>query len=178
MWNTHVSLVDTEIRQVPIERLDPKLVKWLRRVSKNWGFEDLQNEMKRYPKENLSTVEEETQVLPIPIILQSPPEAKPETLAENAVLTPQAKVESWLKDVENEIPVGSAHFSDQDFVNFLAELTKDIDEHFEAIKQIEDEVQVLILKNGELPQEIETAKATGKFPCSQKDLQEIAKSII
>ena len=94
MWNTHISLVDTEIHQVPIEKLDPKLVKWLRRVSKNWGFEELQNEMKRYPRENLSTVEEETQVVPIPIILQSPPGAKSENLAEKADLTPQAKVES------------------------------------------------------------------------------------
>jgi len=137
----------------------------------------LQIEMKHYPKENLSTVEEEIQVVPIPIILQSPPEAKSENFAEKADLTPQAKVESWLEDVENEIPVGSAHFSDQELLNFMAELTKDIEVSFNAIHQIEDEVQVLILKNCESLQECENAKATGKFPCSQKDIKEVAKSI-
>jgi len=180
MWNTQVSVVDTEIHKVPLEKLEPRLVKWLRKVSKNWSFDELKNEMKKYPRENLSTVEEEIQIVPVPIILQSPPAAKSEHFPENVdldpqtkIVDPQAKVEKWLKEIENEVPVGSAHFSDQEVVNFLAELTKDIENSFEAIHQIENEVQVLILKNNEVPQKIENAKATGKFPCSQKDLQEI-----
>ena len=55
-------MVNTEKCQVPLEKLDPKIVKWLRRTSRGWGFDDLQNEMRKYPKENLSTVETEVQV--------------------------------------------------------------------------------------------------------------------
>ena len=76
LWNTHISFVDTEIHQIPVEKLDPKLVKWLRRVSKNYGFEDLQNEMKRYPEQNLSSVDGQTDVFTVRILLQTPPEAK------------------------------------------------------------------------------------------------------
>ena len=75
-----------------------------------------------------------------------------------------------MKEVENEIPVGSAQFSDQDLLNFLAELTQDIDDHFEAIHETENEVQILVLKNNGPPEECDDAKATGKFPCNQKEI--------
>jgi hypothetical protein len=38
------------------ERLDPKIKKWLQRVSKNFGLEELRWEMRKYPK-----VEDEVQ---------------------------------------------------------------------------------------------------------------------
>ena len=59
----------------------------------------------------------------------------------------------------------------------MAKLRKNIEISFEAIEQFENDVQILILKNAEVPQKMENAMATGKFPCSQKDLQEISTMV-
>ena len=78
MWNTQISLVNTEIKTVPPEKLDPKITKWLQRVSKNWSFSELQFEMTKYPKSDLMTSDEGTQVQvvslpPPPVITLTPP---------------------------------------------------------------------------------------------------------
>ena len=79
--------------------------------------------------------------------------------------------------MENEIPIGSAQFSDKERLTIPADRTKNIDDSFEAIQQIDNEVQILILKNNDFLQECDEAKATGKFPFSQKDLREVIKFI-
>ena len=64
LWNTQVSLVDTKQREISPTLLNPKLVKWLGKLSLNWGFEDLQREMTKYPKKTLVTSEQEIQTVP------------------------------------------------------------------------------------------------------------------
>ena len=38
LWNTQVSLLDTTVKTIPLERLNPKLVRWLNQKSKKWGY--------------------------------------------------------------------------------------------------------------------------------------------
>ncbi len=59
-WNTHVSIVDTFVKKVPFEQLDPQIVKFLRKTSKNWTFDDLIREQRKYPKFQFETVEVES----------------------------------------------------------------------------------------------------------------------
>ena len=62
-WNTFVSLVDSTLCKVAPQDLDPKLVKQVARMSKNWSFEDLEREMKKYPRPCLEdTMDVEIQV--------------------------------------------------------------------------------------------------------------------
>ena len=74
LWNTQISLIDSEANKIDPERLDPDLVKWVRARSRNWGFDDLIREMQsRYGPDNFPTLEKEipsTKLSPNPI---SPP---------------------------------------------------------------------------------------------------------
>jgi len=49
LCNPHASFVDTTRLEIPLERLDPQIVKWIARTSKKWGFKALEREMKKYP---------------------------------------------------------------------------------------------------------------------------------
>lgn len=62
-WNTCVSLVDTTSMKVDERELDPKIVKFIQKSSKNWNLDDLQREMMRYPRYMTNeTMDQEIQV--------------------------------------------------------------------------------------------------------------------
>ena len=48
-WETIVSLIDPKV-QAKVKELDPKLVKWVQRMSKEWGREQLFGEIRACPK--------------------------------------------------------------------------------------------------------------------------------
>ena len=60
-WNTHVSVVDSILRKISQDELDPKIVKFVQRCSKNWTIQDLNREMKFYPKLAQPTMDVEIQ---------------------------------------------------------------------------------------------------------------------
>jgi len=167
------------MRHVSSETLDPRLVKWLQRVSKSYGFSELQHEMKKYPKENLSTTGEETQVqtqtFSTLIVVQHSQEEENVPQEGNASITPEAKVESWLKEVEAQVPIGSEKFSAHELVLFQAELTQEIESHFEDVENVDEEVQVLLFRSGQCIEESCLAKPSSKFPCNFGDIKHTAK---
>jgi hypothetical protein len=60
LWNTQISLIDSEAIKIDPARLDPDLVKWVRARSRNWGFDDLIREMQsRNGPDNFLTLEKE-----------------------------------------------------------------------------------------------------------------------
>ena len=202
LWNTQVSLVNTEVKNVSPEKLDPKLVRWLQRTSKNCGFEDLQGEMKKYPKADLTTVEESTQVQvqvvpPPPVVVTScdhvpfPADrdhrAREEQAREHQEAfqddlqgIKQEKVQSWLKEIDHEgpyVPLPNHSFSDSDLIDFLADVSNQIENQFQSIQETDEEVQHLFFKSSQPLEETLQAKPTGKFPRSQKDLAEITKLV-
>ena len=62
-WNTYVSLVDTVVRKVPLAELNPKMVQQVQKASRAWGFEELEREVRKYPRTILEeTMDKEVQV--------------------------------------------------------------------------------------------------------------------
>ena len=52
-WNTLVSFLDSSLVSIPMEELDPKEVKWVRKTSKGWDLSQLDMEVRKYPKQVL-----------------------------------------------------------------------------------------------------------------------------
>ena len=62
-WHTFVSLVDTTFCKVAPDELNPKIVKQIEKLSKNWTLDDLEREMKKCPRSNVEdTMDREIQV--------------------------------------------------------------------------------------------------------------------
>ena len=61
-WNTLVTLVDSIQNRISVMELNPKLVKWIRKCSLDWGRENLIFEVSKYPKgPSEEVMERETQ---------------------------------------------------------------------------------------------------------------------
>ena len=108
--------------KVPFESLDPKLVKHIRLSSKNWGFDDLQKEMRKYPKPFFETVEHEVQASCMGE--PSPTQVIPPTHDQSHLL--KDRVHEWLKEIDHN----HTYFLAQKEVDFLAELSKEIEGNF------------------------------------------------
>jgi hypothetical protein len=138
-WDTIVSVVDTFQCQVPSELLDPKIVRWLQRTSKNWGMAELKHEMKKYPKNDVPLeVEESIQTDVVPILVPNTPQVSQvvEQVVQEVVpiLPPKEKVESWLEEVSHD-PCFTK-LSDHEMLSYMADLTKEIEKEWDLFSSI------------------------------------------
>jgi hypothetical protein len=68
-WETKVSLIDSRNFHVPQDMLDKKVVRYLQKLSKDWGRIELEEEMAHYPLFNHTCqvlVSEKIPMLPLP----------------------------------------------------------------------------------------------------------------
>jgi hypothetical protein len=69
-WSTIVSVLDSQAKVVPIEQLDPEIVKWVRRKNRGWDFAKLVEEVRKYPRPSFDGMEREVQT---DEVFESPP---------------------------------------------------------------------------------------------------------
>ena len=49
-WETMVSFINTKVFRPEEKELDPKMVKYIKKISKEWGRPDLLDAMRTYPR--------------------------------------------------------------------------------------------------------------------------------
>jgi hypothetical protein len=228
-WNTYVSLVDTVFCQVPLGELDPKMVRQVQKASRAWNFEDLEKEVRKYPRViSDETMDKEVQVegmgervthwlgdVPCGQHLDTPMDTymdqhldppthgidlanpqidslmdeKPRAVSQAfEPVLPSSYIHSLGAALETSMDsqliqssIDDTPFFDQNMglLGYLAELTCEIDTHFEEIGHIIQEVQVQVSVLGDqlVGEDCISAKATGKFPINDRDTKEIAKLV-
>ena len=113
-----------------------------------------------------------------PITSSPLPPCEPCTMASHAFHDVETKVGDWLKSVSPEnYPNCIPNCRLFQKLDFLCDLTVEIDPCFSVLDETESENCFLIMPSHTSVCETPKAKATGNFPVNQKDLGEISSGL-
>jgi hypothetical protein len=183
-WETLVSLVDTTRFNLEKGELDPKIVKAVKKMSKDWGEHELEKEMKSYPnfptfQDMLERVEEK---FVIPPELPNVSHIKP---VKEEMMTLATQTEE-----ENQHHSTFSQGNDEDALEEVQEFLGERIADMEMLTELMDEVDLEFQKTGHIPKEltqislgdvdwVETTKArpSSEFVVNHKDLEEFSMQV-